>query len=87
MEGRKGMGPVRKNLWGKCYPIFMGIPYVQLTVQVILLADLKIMAGYIMVIDYVWMGSCVCKNSCFMQESLFYARAVALCKSGCFMQV
>mgnify|MGYP001625708209 CR=1 len=35
MEGRKGMGPVRKNLWGKCYPIFMGIPHVQLTVQVI----------------------------------------------------
>ncbi len=26
MEGRKGMGPVRKNLLGKCYPIFMGIP-------------------------------------------------------------
>ncbi len=47
-----------------------------------LLADLQ-MAGYIKVIDYVWMGSCVCKNSCFMQESLFYARAVALCKCKC----
>ena len=34
MEGRKGMGPVRKNLLGKCYPIFMGIPCA-LTVQVI----------------------------------------------------
>ena len=28
------MEPVRKNLWGKCYPIFMGIPCA-LTVQVI----------------------------------------------------
>ncbi len=47
-----------------------------------MLADLK-MAGYIKVIDYVWMGSCVCKSRCFMQERLLYTSVDAYVRGGC----
>ena len=75
MEGRKGMGTVRKNLWGKCYPIFMGIPCA-LTVRVIFACGFA--RGWL------YKGNWLCMDGQLrMQESLFYARAVALCKCKC----